>query len=374
MPFKIQVGDALPSSGLFIALYDKETLDLYLTRGVYGFLMRPELEGISPRSRHYAALADYACGRNGAHVFFFLKRRIVYGGQLVGSEDYGCFYLNGPFSPMGRAAEAGISWDESEREKYKATDKPGIFKVLIDGEYEERCQPYLIRFTDKIGLRGNSIQSDDLYFELGRFSYPLPSNSMQGMGFCTLTPGETDTLLSLLRSDSECVFRETSENVDFVGDPAYYNPRYGIQNLTSVVSESHLEASVLANSRLLPSLIRPRQAAICRQVPISPFKPYQMDRADICYYFTPTIAGGTIPNTVIELKRKTAGKSEVDQVVRYLKWLRKIAPASEEDISCFLFAPSFTRSIQDYIPKEFRDHVELLRFKDVKQRKLENAF
>ena len=49
---------------------------------------------------------------------------------------------------------------------------------------------------------GKYIVSDDLYFELGKYPYPLPSNSMQGMGFCTLTPGEVSTILKLIDKSS----------------------------------------------------------------------------------------------------------------------------------------------------------------------------
>ena len=45
--------------GLFIALYDEQTLKLYLNKGVYGFLMKPVFtETPSSRSKHYAILAD----------------------------------------------------------------------------------------------------------------------------------------------------------------------------------------------------------------------------------------------------------------------------------------------------------------------------
>lgn len=58
--------------GLFVALYDENTLKLYLNQGVYGFLMRPvHSEKPTSRSRHYAILADYACSREGTDVFFF---------------------------------------------------------------------------------------------------------------------------------------------------------------------------------------------------------------------------------------------------------------------------------------------------------------
>lgn len=42
------------TGGLFIALYDEESLKLYLDKGVYGFLMNPVFtEKPSARSCHY---------------------------------------------------------------------------------------------------------------------------------------------------------------------------------------------------------------------------------------------------------------------------------------------------------------------------------
>ena len=47
--------------GLFIALYDEESLKLYLDKGLYGFLMKPVMTSMpTAKSRYYAILADYA--------------------------------------------------------------------------------------------------------------------------------------------------------------------------------------------------------------------------------------------------------------------------------------------------------------------------
>ena len=66
------------TGGLFIALYDEDSLKLYLDKGVYGFLMTPVLTNKpSARSRHRNILADYACIRQRIKVFSFLKRKII---------------------------------------------------------------------------------------------------------------------------------------------------------------------------------------------------------------------------------------------------------------------------------------------------------
>lgn len=170
--------------GLFITLYDDRTLALYLKYGIYGFLMPPIMTpSPSPYSRHYCILADYACSRQGTHIFFFLKRRIVYGGLVKGNAKIASFYLNGKTSPLGRVADAELFWDESQR--YTPTKQEGIFKV----RGKDRAQPFILQFEKNDSVTGKQISSDDLYFELGKYPYPLPSNTIQGMGFCTLTPG-----------------------------------------------------------------------------------------------------------------------------------------------------------------------------------------
>jgi len=361
----------MPSSGLFITLYDEDTLNLYLDKGVYGFLMPPVLGEVSSKSKHYQALGDYGCARGGTHVFFFIERKVIYGGQLIGSKSFGAFYLNGPYSPMGRQAKAKVYWDESKRDRYESTGQPGIFKVPRAGSQESqhavtRCQPYLIIFKDKLNLKGTTISSDQLYFKLGKYGYPLPSNSISGMGFCTLTPGETDIALSLLKKEpAGHVSGVSFEKIDIAGSPVHFEPKYGILSLRDAfsrslfVNEAHLEASVLANPNLLPEELRPIDATICRQVPVSPFKPFQMDRADICYFREDSMGDGTVPNVVIELKSETAGKSAAEQITRYLKWFHIVLGEKATKISVYLAAPSFAIT-EKSIPLEYRSQVKFV--------------
>jgi len=353
-------------SGLFITLYDEDTLNLYLHKGIYGFLMPPVYNKVSSRSRHYHALADYACIREGAHVFFFLNRRIIYGGQVMGSNEIGAFCLNGCYSPLGKKAKAKLYWDESKRKKYKTTSKEGIFIVNDVGE---RCQPYLVRFVDKIGIKGNAILSDQLYWELGKFQYPLPSNTIRGMSFCTLTPGETEITLLLLKNKAKYKYSGKSfETISIKERPLPFNPKFSINNLQEslkksfFINEAHLEALVIANPKLLPTELQPNvDTVICRQVPMSPFKPSQMDRVNICYYLKPLINNGTIPNTIIELKIKRVGKSGVDQVIRYLKWLYLILGKKASIINIYLCGPSLSRTLKQLIPSQYKHQIKLIK-------------
>lgn len=123
----------MAQGGLFITLYDEETLQLYLDRGIYAQHMSPEAGEPSSYSNHYPTLADYACGREGNRVFFFRDREIFYGGQLVGSEEHGAFFINGQQSPLGRDANAPLVWDESKRDRYDRVDS-GLFTVTDEDD------------------------------------------------------------------------------------------------------------------------------------------------------------------------------------------------------------------------------------------------
>jgi hypothetical protein len=351
----------MEKGGLFVTLYDKETLKLYLEQGVYGQHMTPQEGEPSSQSAHYKTLADYAAARDGKHVFFFLDREIYYGGQIVGSEEHGAFYINGQKSPMGREADAPLVWDESNREVYDETDESGVFDT---GEQRgEKCQPFLIQFEDKRGLAGDYIISDQLYFELGEYPYPLPSNSIAGMGFCTITPAETDILLDLIENDSEGQIETTSdEPVELTGEPVPYSPEYGVSSLQEAHPEAHLEASIISNPNLLPESMQPDEATICRQVPISPFKPSNIDQADVCYFTEDRIRDGTIPNTVIELKISKAGKSAALQVKRYLQWLYDRLDEEAAEIEVYVLAPGYTSTFDGYIPDRLLEQVEKVEY------------
>jgi len=349
----------MSSAGFFITLFDRETLKLYLNRGIYGFHMPPVFGQVSTRSRHYAALADYGCARKDTHVFFFLKREIIYGGQITGSKEYGSFYLNGKYSPLGRNAMATLFWDESNRDCYSSTERKGIF-TRPNINNNEVCQPYILFFKDRLGLAGNTIASDQLYFNIGKYPFPLPTNSIAGMSFCTMTPFETNIALELLQNESIKTYEYGDyDEVKIIGSPMPYHPRYDIGSLDEVVSESNMEAAVLSNPYLLREELRPdRETTLCRQVPISPFKPFQMDRADICYY-KESFFRGALPYIVIELKNKNAGRTECEQTERYLKWLKKCVPDDSENINIYLLAPGFKRTAG--ISREFSNQIYLIK-------------
>ena len=356
MPTTIEEHTAI-NGGLFIALYDEESLKLYLDKGLYGFLMKPVmLAKPTAQSKHYAVLADYACSREGTDVFFFLKRKIVYGGKIYGNKKVGSFYLNGDTSPLGRKAEAELFWDESARKKYFATGKPGVFRISKEGA--DKAQPFMFQFYQNENT-GKYIVSDDLYFELGKYPYPLPSNSMQGMGFCTLTPGEVKTLNELIESSDNKILFEGAGEIDKRGKETVFN-----KDLVSIdeelVNEAQLEFTILSSLEPFTDFLSD-DYVLCRQVPISPFKPSEMDRADICLYsMNNPLKNGTIPNVVIELKKEKATKAAYEQVTRYLRWLEAITVSEEfSNVNVYIIAPQIGKIRRNSVELRYEDKIKM---------------
>ncbi|MHA1793496.1 MAG: hypothetical protein ACTSVI_12670 [Promethearchaeota archaeon] len=364
----------MAENGLFITLYDEETLKLYIKEGIYGQLMRP-IDKITPQSIYYRVLADFGATRKDQHIFFFRKRKIYYGGQITGAKSYGAFYLNGENSPLGRQNHAPLVWNEGKREHYKecGNDSPGIFLIENKGKknlnsepYKKMCHPFIIQFKDRLGLRGKFIISDQFYIELGEFPFPLPSNSISNLGFCTLTPSETKIILNLLSRESKgSIDYNKTEKLQLAGEPMKFKPKMCIQSINDAIYENHLEAAVIANPLLLPKQLRPKNnEVICRQVPISPFKPEGIDRADICYYDA-IREDGAIPNTVIELKNTKAGKGEILQLLRYVRWLDKLNSrynVNSMGTKFFMLSRSYTSKITSYIPENLKSKIFLYDF------------
>ena len=322
--------------GMFVTLYDEKTLKLYLNKGLYGFLMKPtSVDSVTSRSKHYAVLADYACSREGTDLFFFLKRKIVYGGKIYGNRDCSSFYINGQTSPLGQRTQANLFWDESSR--YTPTATPGVFKV----NSKDKAQPFIFQFAQNENT-GKYIISDELYFNLGRkYPYPLPSNSMQGMSFCTLTPGEVKELINLLSQSDKSIDFSECDDINKSGEERLFDNTL-VDIRSEFINEAQMEFSILSSLTPLHELFE-NNYILCRQVPISPFKPMDMDRADICLYSLDSpIREGTIPNIVIELKKGKTNYHAYNQTVRYLNWLKMITTDEEfSKVKAFIIANSF---------------------------------
>ena len=103
---------------------------------------------------------------------------------------------------------------------------------------------------------------------------------MQGMGFCTLTPGEVCTLQTLMSQSSKRFEFNGEGEVDKTGEGTLFNSELVSVN-DDLVNEAQLEFTILSSIEPFADFLQD-EYVLCRQVPISPFKPSEMDRADIC--------------------------------------------------------------------------------------------
>lgn len=364
------------ANGLFILLYDDESLHNCILNGIYGFLMPPVWEDIpNTRSKHYAVLADYACCEEGTEIFFFNKRTITYGGTVtVNNGDNPVFYLNGSTSPLGRLGKSELYIDMSKR--YTPTDEKGVYDLGKNQRGEDRLRaiPFIIEFDNNKELTGKQVMSDELYFELGNYNYPFPSNSIQNRGFCTLTPKETSILLKLIKDSNKKLILETPlmKNT-FINNEKKVLFNKKLMDESQTTNENHLEFILLANKQRLDNIIHKSLPNItkdefirCRQVPLCPFRPIQFDLADICLYSKNNpVKDSTIPNIIIELKHKRASYQAYNQVTKYLRWIKQIAPLEFNKVRAIIIAPDFSKNlnidklIEKEISLEYHDKIVL---------------
>lgn len=181
-----------------------------------------------------------------------------------------------------------------------------------------------------------------------------------------MTPGEVSIALELLKNSDEQIKVETKENIELRSEPLPFHPSLGFNDMKEAMEkakdEAHLEALLLANPLIWPEEIRPTgDYVLCRQVPMSPFKPPQwIDKANICLYKQLLINSGTIPNVILELKVKKVSNKEVEQVVKYARWLRMVLKKNAYQVNFYLCGPSFAQKIEDFIPEEYKGQIKFL--------------
>jgi len=349
----------IEGSGLFVILNDQIALNTYLKNGIYGQLLNKDACKPTSKNRFYAILADHACIRNNSEIFLVFNRKIYHGGTINIDNDELGFFINGKNSDYGIEYDAPLIWDESLLEGHTPTNEEGVF--LKEGN--KKCQPFIILF-DKEDDFGKYVKTDDFYFELGiKYGYPLPSNSMSGMGFCTLTPCEVNILKGLFGKCTDEDPIDGSKRIHISNNFVRFEINFDKHDF--FMSESHIEFTLL-NSLHKLSIFKGTYSA-CRQVPLSPFKPSHIDRADICLYdHNNLIKEGSIPNIVIELKRDKAGRDAYLQTDRYLTWLEKITTPEEFDkIRAYIIAKDFVKTK----PKlNHGDKIECIRIHDLIKR------
>jgi hypothetical protein len=64
------------------------------------------------------------------------------------------------------------------------------------------------------------------------------------MSFCTLTPGEIELLVYLLKESPKNVFQYSTDAIELIEEPIPFSPEFGISTLQQATSESYCARSL----------------------------------------------------------------------------------------------------------------------------------
>jgi cellobiose-specific phosphotransferase system component IIB len=167
------------------------------------------------------------------------------------------------------------------------------------------------------------------------------------------------TLKELIAKSTKKIEFDGLGEIDKQGEETVFNDDL-VSLDEDLVNEAQLEFTILASLKPFAEFLTD-DYVLCRQVPISPFKPSEMDRADICLYSMHNpIKNGTIPNVVIELKKEKATKAAYEQVNRYLKWLQAVTKEDEfANVSVYIIAPQIGRIRRNSVDLTYEDKIRM---------------
>jgi len=326
----------MPTGGVIIKIRNESTIPRFLASGFYGPAMRVGPDGEPDAARYLDALIEMAAGRRGDHVFFRTQNRFVYGGQLRGASDHAAISLNGRRGLLGKRANAPCVIPESGVEP----SEPPRFEGLDSARQTRRCRPLFVRFRDELGLAGRWIDEYELYFALGDYAYLLPTTWMN-TGMVAISPGETNRLIELVRDDpSGVIGHDENDVIDRCEEPIPHDPDYG-PDLLGARTQEGLLAAALADPSQLSVGLPPRGASIAQRVPISPFRPRDVEFADVGWYTGRSINGGTLPDVLLYLDDEPAGAALRHRIDIQQAWLERLLGDGARAIDRFVAAPAF---------------------------------
>lgn len=294
-------------------------------------------------------LADFLSMKEGDNIYFFGNRKYYGIGELV-NVGQDCKYENYPgststnFPQINEIKDTVIINKDEDTNKYKwfCTFKgaPAFFEEGVDGDDVLMYKP-------------------DTFKSLRNFS---------SLSFIKLSDEENNSLreIILLRHQQQVIEKAGA----FVFSEEFHKSlrhkrlkQYQIK-LSSLLganlsksNQHRLNNEMLLEAATVDALTRGTSSTlgkwdyVTHQVAASPFKPIEyMDMMDIfAYQYLP---GYTIPckYLIAELKREKADINTVDQVMKYVDWVRSEYTYGDYGaIKACIIAFSFSRNIKDYI-------------------------
>lgn len=334
-------------AGYIMGLDSLKSLELYTKFGVYATKLS-EPRNCKWQTHHEGTFADYLTMKAGDNIYFFKDRKIYGIGELyaVGGE---CKYKNYPYSTIPVKHEYNdiknlLLWDETK-----------------DGSQRVIC---LFRECPKFFRQG--IDMDDVLA-----SNPSKFRSLRvfwKLSFIKLDDDENKALKDVILRSNKDFIDSTDENKVFLHDCVRYQDEIlrKVDSVYELNSKDILFYSSLGNyikhemaieAGILDQLSSGEDNAIetfgqwdylSHQVPASPFKPVDyMDKMDVFgYAYLKGFPGTKSKFLVIEIKRDGASCENVDQLMKYVDWIKEEYSFGDYSmIEAFLVAYGFTQEV-----------------------------
>jgi hypothetical protein len=340
-------------AGYIFLLDSLDSLHLYTQNGVYATKLSSPSG--SWRTHHEGTFADYSTMKAGDNVYFFIKRRIYGIGRLVDLEG-DCKFFNFPGASRPdrfdyHAIKQNLLWDEGEISANQRCiclfePDPYFFELGIDMDDVLSSNPAafkmlralwklsFIKFDDEenqafrdVILKRNQhilaeIEPDGNVFSFDPISHKRISTQLQ-QGHYRLESG-----MSLIMS--------SCANGEFLRH------------------EMAIEAGILHQLAIKD----PHTCAVfdewdylSHQVIASPFKPVDyMDKMDLFgYAYLPGFQPTRFRFLVGEIKKETARREDVDQLLKYVDWVKdEYCFGDYSMIHAYLIAYAFTPDVVEH--------------------------
>lgn len=329
-----------------------ESLKKYILNGVYSTKLKT-----SPnkywKSYHEATFADYVTMQPGDNIYFFIKRKIYGIGEIVQLGD-DCKFLNYPNANK----PINFTYDDIKDEL-----------LWDEGEYS-KDQRWLCVFKPNPYFFMNGIDMDEALS-----SNPSKFRSLRAfwkVSFIKLDHDENQALKDVILKNNQNLLVDPEE--EFIFDSEYEKTHLKIidmlkkdnytmelnellsscSDVPKVKHEMAIEAAILfqlSNRDKETMDIFGSWDYISHQVIASPFKPIDyMDKMDIFgYSFIPRYNPTKSKYLIMELKKDSANKQDIDQLLKYVDWVNEeYSHGDYSMINSFLVASDFSEEVIDY--------------------------
>lgn len=315
-------------AGYIVNLDTPTSLKMYVDNGVYATKLRPPRGYWMPH--HEGTFADFVTMKPGDNIYFFIKRKIYGIGELVNITDEhrnlsDCCYLNFPNAnlpiefPYATVSDQ-LLWDEgpeSTNQRWVCFFKPCpyFFKNGIDMDDVLASNPAQFRML-RVFWKVSFIKIDD--------------DENQALKEVILRLNE-----NVLTNPDDAVFPSCYKHFH-LAIKSQLNPSYLLEPSKIllecsrgdlVTHEMALEAGLLYQlhkKEPYTTQIFGKWDYLSHQVVASPFKPIDyMDKMDIFgYAYIPGFQPAKSRYLVIEIKRSTAARDDIEQIMKYVDWVK----------------------------------------------------